>query len=234
MIHSHCFALTLLCLASTLVHGQETRDKFSASITKDVGAQYIVVTPEGYNAKEKYPLLIFLHGRGESGDDLDKVKVHGPYKTVAEKKLPFIIVAPQTPIDERWDIDTLSALVDHLLEELPVDRERVYLTGLSLGGFATWDLAIRRPEVFAAIAPICGHGKPSQAAKLKDTPVWAFHGAKDDVVNLAGMTAMINALYEVGNDARFTIYPDAGHDSWTKTYENPKLYEWLLSHRREQ
>lgn len=233
MFHTYCLALTILCLACTIAHGQETKEKFSATITKDVAAQYIVVTPEGFNAQKKHPLLIFLHGRGESGDDLDKVKIHGPYKTVAKLKLPFIIVAPQTPLDERWDGDMLSALVDHLLEELPVDRERVYLTGLSLGGFGTWDLAIRRPEVFAAIAPICGHGKPSQAAKLKKTPIWAFHGAKDQVVNLAGMTDMVNALYEVGNNARFTVYPDAEHDSWTKTYENPKLYEWLLSHRKE-
>lgn len=233
MLHSFAIALTFLCLFGAIAHSQETKKKFSATITKDVAAQYLVVTPEGYDGKKEYPLLIFLHGKGESGDELDKVKIHGPYKTVAKLKLPFIIVAPQTPLDEFWDADMLSALVDHLLEELPVDRERVYLTGLSLGGYGTWDLAIRRPEIFAAIAPICGPGKPSQAAKLKDMPIWAFHGAKDPLVSLASMTEMINALYAAGIDARFTIYPDLEHDSWTKTYENPQLYEWFLSHRKE-
>ena len=143
-------------------------------------------------------------------------------------------MAPQTPIDERWDIDILSALVDYILDELPVDRQRVYLTGLSLGGFATWELALRRPEVFAAIAPICGHGKPSHAAKLKTMPVWAFHGAKDPVVSLRGMADMINALYQAGGNPRFTVYPDAEHDSWTDTYSNPELYKWMLSHRKAE
>src|SRR5690606_30438043 len=128
--------------------------------------------------------------------------------------------------------DMLSAFVDHLLAELPVDTDRVYLTGLSLGGFGTWDLALRRPEVFAAIAPICGHGKPLRAAKLKDMPIWAFHGAKDPVVSLKGMAEMINALYASGGNPRFTIYPDAEHDSWTETYSNPQFYQWLLSQRR--
>jgi predicted peptidase len=234
MIQSLTVSLAIFCIASNLAHGEESGEKFETTITKEVAAPYLVVTPESFSKKKTYPLLIFLHGRGESGDDLEKVAIHGPYKTVADLKLPFIIVAPQTPIDERWDVDMLSALVDHVLEELPVDKDRVYLTGLSLGGFATWDLALRRPEVFAAIAPICGHGKPSQAAKIKDLPVWAFHGALDPVVSLAGMTDMINALYAVDNDARFTVYPNAGHDSWTETYKNPKLYEWLLSHSKSK
>jgi predicted peptidase len=227
--------LSLVLLFSAILqsaHSEESRDEFSATVTKQVGAQYLIVKPADFDPQEKYPLLIFLHGRGESGDDLDKVKIHGPFGTVKKLKLPFIIVAPQTPLDERWDIEMLSALVDRLLEKLPVDRERVYLTGLSLGGFGTWDLAIRRPEVFTAIAPICGVGKPSQAAMLKDMPVWAFHGAKDDAVELKGSTEMIDALYGVGNDARLTVYPEAEHDSWTATYENPKLYDWFLSHRK--
>lgn len=219
-------------LAASSACGEESRNTFSATITKQVGAPYLVVRPTDFDPDDKYPLLIFLHGRGESGANLDKVKVHGPYKTVAELKLPLIIAAPQTPLDERWDTDMLSAWVDHLLTELPVDADRVYLTGLSLGGFGTWDLALRRPEVFAAIAPICGHGKPSQAAKLKDLPIWAFHGAKDPVVSLKGMAEMINAIYDAGGNPRFTVYPDAEHDSWTETYSNPQFYQWLLGHRK--
>lgn len=222
----------LSLLLGVVVYGQESRDSFSATIAKDVSANYLVVRPADFDPSQEYPLLIFLHGRGESGDDLDKVKIHGPFKKVAELKLPFIIVAPQTPLDEPWDVDMLSALVDCVLAELPIDRHRVYLTGLSLGGSGTWDLALRRPEVFAAIAPICGRSKPSQAARIKDLPVWAFHGAKDQTVDPSESMEMVNALYAVGNNARLTIYPEANHDSWTKTYNNPQLYEWLLSHRK--
>lgn len=228
------FALTLVfsCVCLAAVQAGESRNAFSATITKEVGAHYLVVTPDGYDPQQKWPLLIFLHGRGESGDNLDLVKVHGPYKMVADQKLPFIIVAPQSPADEWWDTDMLSALVDRVLEELPVDRERVYLTGLSMGGYGTWDLAVKRPEVFAAIAPICGVGKASQAARLKEVPVWAFHGGKDPVVPMSGSADMVRALYELGCDARLTIYPEAGHDSWTETYNNPELYKWLLSKRK--
>jgi predicted peptidase len=231
MLRLVMFTLLLTSPTFQSTRAEESRDEFSATVTKEVSAQYLVVNPTDFDPQQKYPLIIFLHGSGERGDDLEKVKIHGPFKTVEELKLPFIIVAPQSPADERWDIDMLSALVDRLLETLPVDRDRVYLTGLSLGGFGTWDLAIRRPEVFAAIAPICGVGKPSQAAKLKNVPIWAFHGAKDDAVQLKGSTEMIDALYAVGNDARLTVYPEANHDSWTATYENPRLYEWFLSHR---
>jgi predicted peptidase len=226
-------ALLFVCASQTFLRAEEFWDEFSATVTKEVGAHYLIVKPDDFDTEKKYPLMIFLHGRGESGNDLDKVKIHGPFEKVKELNLPFIIVAPQTPLDERWDIDMLSALVDHLLEQLPVDRGRVYLTGLSLGGFGTWDLAIRRPEVFAAVAPICGQGKPSQAKQMADVPVWAFHGAKDSTVALKGSTDMINALYDLGSDARLTVYPDAGHDSWEATYDNPKLYEWFLSHRKQ-
>lgn len=215
-----------------VVRGEESRESFSATITKEVSSPYLVTKPENYDPQQKYPLIIFLHGRGESGDDLKLVKVHGPFKKVEELKLPVLIVAPQTPIDERWDVDMLSAFVDHVFAELPVDLERVYLTGLSLGGYGTWDLAVRRPEVFAAIAPICGGGKPSQADRLKDMPVWAFHGAKDSVVPLKNTTDMINALYNAGGDPRLTVYPYADHDSWTETYNNPAFYEWLLNQKK--
>jgi predicted peptidase len=222
----------LVVLSVSVARGHERRDSFTKQITKEVHTDYLVIPPADFDAQQQYPLLIFLHGSGESGSDLDLVKIHGPFKKVAELKLPLLIVAPQTPIDEYWDIDMLSAWVDHVLEVLPVDRSRVYLTGLSLGGMGTWDLAVRRPELFAAIAPICGRGKPSQAKNLVGLGVWAFHGGKDDVVPMNGSIDMINAIYEAGGDARLTIYPDANHNSWEATYNNPKLYEWFLSHQR--
>ena len=231
MLHFVCLS-ALFCCAVDARGGQQDGE-FQATITKQVGLRYRTVTPEDYDPQQKYPLLIFLHGRGEQGDDLDRVQIHGPFKKVAELKLPIIIVAPQSPLDEWWQADSLSALVDHLLETLPVDKSRVYLTGLSMGGQGTWRLAMHRPEVFAAIAPICAFGRPNNAESLRDVPVWMFHGGKDGVINYRESTEMANALYKVDNNARLTIYPEAGHDSWTETYNNPELYKWLLSHRKE-
>ncbi len=222
----------LLCCALE-ARSEQTDGEFQTTITKQVGLRYRTVTPANYDSQKEYPLLIFLHGRGEQGENLDRVQIHGPFKKVAELELPMIIVAPQTPKDEWWQEDSLSALVDHLLETLPVDKSRVDLTGLSMGGQGTWRLAMRRPEVFAAIAPICGYGRPAHAESLGDMPVWIFHGGKDTTIYYKESIEMANALYKAGNNARLTIYPKAGHNSWTETYNNPELYKWLLSHRKE-
>jgi len=219
-------------LLTSHVLATESSDSFQTTIRKEVGANYLVVKPKDYDAREKIPLLIFLHGRGEQGEDLNRVKIHGPFRKVAELGLPLMIVAPQSPQDEWWDIDMLEAFAEHVIDELNVDEDRVYLTGLSMGGSAAWGLAIRRPDLFAAVAPICGWSQPSKAARIKELPVWAFHGAKDTVIRPQESTKMVNALYEVGNDARLTIYPEAGHNAWSQTYDNPEFYKWLLSHRR--
>ncbi len=219
-------------LLTSHVMAFESSDSFQTTIRKEVGANYLVVKPQDYDEGEKYPLLIFLHGRGEQGEDLDRVKIHGPFKKVAELGLPVIIVAPQSPQDEWWDVDMLEAFTEHVIDEFNVDKDRVYLTGLSMGGSGTWQLATRRPDLFAAIAPICGWSQPSKAERIKELPVWVFHGAKDTVVGPHESTNMVDALYKVDNDARLTIYPEAGHDSWSQTYDNPDFYGWLLSHRR--
>src|SRR5262249_22301455 len=157
----------------------------------------------------------------ESGDDLSKVKKHGPAKIVETKKdVPFIVVSPQSP-GRGWNPDTLSALLDDVQANYRVDHDRVYLTGLSMGGFGTWALAAAHPERFAAIAPICGGGNSRDASKIKDLPIWVFHGAKDPTVPIAASENMVKALKEAGSDVKFTIYPEAGHDSWTETYDNP-------------
>jgi len=217
---------------STVAMGEESAQRFEKTITKEVAAQYLVVKPKDYDGREKYPLLIFLHGRGEQGDQLDLVKIHGPFKKIAELELPLLIVAPQSPIDEPWDIDMLEALVEEVIDDLDVDEDRVYLTGLSMGGSGTWRLAARRPDLFAAIVPICGWRSTSKAPRLKDLPTWVFHGAKDHTVPVKHSTDMVEAIRHAGGDPRLTIYPEAHHDSWTETYNNPELYEWLFSHRR--
>jgi predicted peptidase len=178
-------------------------------------------------------LLIFLHGSGERGNDLNLVKKHGPPKLIEEgKQFPFIVVSPQAP-RRGWDPDSLNALVDDLLVKYHVDKNRVYLTGLSMGGSGTWTLAAAHPEKFAAIVPICGAGDPEEAEKLKAIPTWIFHGAKDSDVSVRRFDEMVKALKDAGaKSLGFTLYPDTEHDSWTKTYENPELYEWLLKHSR--
>lgn len=215
----------------------QSEKSFSKEITITVKLNYLLFLPEGYeaDAAKRWPLMLFLHGAGESGNDLKKVKVHGPPKIVETKKdFPFILVSPQSP-GRGWNADTLNALLDEIVKTYRVDPDRVYLTGLSMGGFGTWSLAAAHPERFAAIAPICGGGNPSDAGKLKDLPIWVFHGAKDPTVPLRSSQAMVNALKDAkAPDVKFTIYPDAGHDSWTETYDNPDLYTWFLDHKKSR
>src|SRR6266542_98610 len=155
---------------------------------------------------------------------------------------PFIVVSPQCPSGERWHDDVLLALLDDVIAKLKVDTNRIYLTGLSMGGYGSWSLGIKYPERFAAIAPICGGGETidvlltsrQKSAALKSLGVWAFHGAKDPVVKLEESERMIAALKKAGvKEAELTVYPEAQHDSWTETYSNEKLYEWFLRHQRK-
>jgi predicted peptidase len=196
---------------------------------------YQLFLPKVYDAssQEKFPLIIFLHGSGERGADLAKVKVHGPPKIVdSDPNFPFIVVSPQAPEGERWEISKLDALLANIRQNYRIDESRIYLTGLSMGGFGTWDWAIARPGLFAAIAPVCGRSDVSKAAALKDTPIWAFHGDNDTAVDMAGSFDMVAAVRKAGGSPRLTIYPDTGHDSWTRTYADPALYYWFLQHRR--
>lgn len=211
---------------------------FEETITKTLSCQYLLFLPEGYGEKQQsWPMILFLHGAGERGDDLRKVKKHGPPKIVKNKKdFPFIVVSPQCPKDDWWPekVEVLIHLLDDIVARYYVDTERSYLTGLSMGGYGTWALAAAYPDRFAAIAPICGGGKRLMAHRLEDVPVWAFHGAKDKVVPVKESEEMVNAIKARGGNARLTVYPDAGHDSWTETYNNKELYDWFLKHRKNK
>lgn len=201
----------------------------------ETGIEYLVYTPEDYvsDSDKSWPLLIFLHGAGERGNKLDLVKFHGPPKLAeAGEDFPFIIISPQVPERSWWKPALVQLLVEKIVAEYNVDIKRIYLTGLSMGGFGTWDTAMRFPELFAAIAPICGGGDTTMIANLKNVPVWNFHGAKDDVVPLERSEVMVNALKRAGGKVLFTVYPEANHDSWTETYNNPELYKWFLSHSK--
>ena len=211
---------------------------FEKTVTRQIRLNYMLYLPEGYEASDaKWPLVLFLHGAGERGDDVTKVNIHGPSKLAAEgKKFPFILVAPQCPQNGWWSgmTEDLIALVDSMAETYRVDTSRLYVTGLSMGGFGTWSLITQHPYKFAAAAPICGGGDDVMARfRLQKMPVWVFHGGKDPVVPLQKSEVMVNALKQAGNpNVKFTVYPEAGHDSWTETYNNPEFYEWLLSHSR--
>jgi len=181
-----------------------------------------------------------LHGAGERGNDLQKVKVHGPPKMVESRPdFPFVVVSPQCPEGVVWDSEALLAMLDEVTHRLRIDEKRVYLTGLSMGGFGTWNLIGKAPERFAAAAPICGGGNtrdfllPKSREALQTLPIWVFHGGQDDVVELEESQRLVNFFQNrLKSDIQLTIYPEAGHDSWTETYNNPKLYEWFLSHSR--
>lgn len=193
---------------------------------------YLTYLPEGYDAThiEKFPLMVFLHGAGERGEDIQKVKTHGPPKLIAQgDQFPCIVVSPLCPNEVWWDVERLDATLDQVIKDNRVDLSRVYLTGLSMGGYGTFAWAIASPDRFAALAPICGGGDPHKASAIRDHPIWVFHGAKDDVVPLSESQDMVDTLAELDAKVRFTIYPDAKHDSWTETYNNPEFYEWMFS-----
>lgn len=214
--------------------GKQQAKHFEKEITVKVKLNYLLYLPEGYGKEEKaWPLVLFLHGAGESGDNLEKVKKHGPPKLIeAGKSFPCIVVSPQSP-GRGWRPETLNALLDDVEAKYKVDKDRVYLTGLSMGGFGTWALAAEHPERFAALVPICGGGNPADAAKLKNLPIWVFHGAKDRAVPPSRSEAMVKALREAGaKNVQFTLYPDADHDSWTATYDNPEVWTWLFKQKR--
>jgi dienelactone hydrolase len=193
---------------------------------------YLLYLPDGYDidTSKKWPLLIFLHGSGESGDDLAKVKAHGPPKLVEQgRKFPFIVVSPQAKPRMGWETENLYQLLQHIKKTQRVDDKRVYLTGLSMGGFGTWKLAMRHPEEFAAIAPVCGGGDTTDAWRLRYMAIWNFHGAKDDVVLPVLSDKMVNAARRYNPSVRYTLYPEANHNSWDATYSNDSLYLWMLS-----
>ena len=183
------------------------------------------------------PIIIQLHGAGERGDgkdDLSLVDVHGLSKIMGGEDLPAIFIMPQCPKDSFWAarVESIIRFIEMLIEEYGIDKNRVYLTGLSMGGFGTWFTAMARPDLFAAIAPVCGGGMPWNAGVLT-MPIWAFHGALDKTVLPEESEKMVNAVNKRGGSARLTIYPENAHDAWSDTFSNPEVYEWLLSHKNE-
>jgi len=220
-------------------------DSFKWTVRSSGEMKYLLYLPKEYSAKEKgkqWPLMLFLHGAGERGTDVQRASVHGPMSLVKQgTNFPFIIVAPVCPAKEIWQNEPLMQLLDKMEKKYPVDTKRVYLTGISMGGYGTWKLGLAHPERFAALMPICGGGNMidvvlgpgDKGDAFKNLPIWAFHGAKDDVVPLDESERMVKQLKKVGvKNVQLTVYPEAKHNSWTETYNNPKVYEWLLEQAR--
>lgn len=210
--------------------------------------------PEALETGKTYPLVLFLHGAGERGDDNAAQLKHGVLPILeGAKKLgdPCFLIAPQCPADQWWAsinretmrlnatdqanplLDAVLALVAESSKQHPMDPKRFYVTGLSMGGYATWDLLGRVPGRIAAAVPICGGGDPALAAKFKDIPIWAFHGEADSVVPVTSTREMIAALEQAGGQPKVTIYPEVNHDSWTRTYDDPELIRWMLGKRQK-
>jgi predicted peptidase len=210
----------------------------STTITKSVELSYLLYTPANYENEPntRYPVILTLHGSGERGNNLDQLRNIGlPKKVQAWPDCPFIVIAPQCPTDQIWvmHLDALDVILNQVIENYRVDTRRMYLSGFSMGGNGTWYMATAFPDRFAAIAPICGRGTSLSAfARLSRTPTWVFHGAKDDVVLISESERMVTALKKVNPEVRFTVYPDADHDSWTAAYDEMELYEWFLQHTR--
>jgi predicted peptidase len=231
------FALLMLLLSFVIPKpssgGEERQSAQQFRKTIEVKLDYLLYLPKDYDSSESWPLVVFLHGAGERGSDLELVKKHGPPKLVeGGKDFPFILVSPQCPVNKWWEPAELSALITGVCEQNKVDQDRICITGLSMGGFGTWGLAAYEPNRFAALAPICGGGDASLTRRYRHVPVWAFHGAKDSAVPVERTQEMIDALKEHGASPKVTIYPEANHDSWTETYNNPEFYEWLLAQKR--
>ena len=196
---------------------------------------YLLYLPDNYTEdKEPLPLILFLHGAGERGDSLNLVKAWGPPKIVEEKGLPFIVVSPQCPKSEYWTslVYSLKQLLDQVIEEYNVDTNRIYLTGLSMGGYGTFAMSQVYPEYFAAIAPICGGGTPSLSKFSKALPTWVFHGDKDQVVPLKASQIMVDAIKAKGGEVKFTVYRGVDHFSWIPAYNESGLFEWFLEHSK--
>ncbi len=200
--------------------------------------RYYLYYPEDYkvDSLEQFPLLLFLHGGGESGDSLVTVKRNGPPKLIARgKQFPFLILAPQNPHRTKWwNTEAVMQLLDTIVANNRVDKKRIYLTGLSRGGGAAWELAVQHPDKFAAMAVVCGMAPLPYAAWIdKKMPIWVFHGEEDESIPISESENMVKRLLGMGYQVQFTRYPGVGHDAWIQAYDTEALYEWFMEQARK-
>lgn len=200
--------------------------------------KYFIYFPNDYLTK-KYPLVLFLHGAGERGTNLKDIEIHGLPKLVKNgKKFPFIIIAPQCPLNLWWSdplpVDLLSKLVNDIVMKYGIHKNNVFCTGLSMGGYGTLALSIKNPKLFSAIIPICGGMDIKNffdILNLKNLPIWLFHGDKDEVIPLENSQSIYKVLKPVNKNIKLTVYKGVDHNSWDRAYDDNELYKWMLSHK---
>lgn len=196
--------------------------------------EYLLHKPE--NTKERQPLILFLHGSGEKGTEIEKVKIHGPFKYLKNNKIEAYVLAPQCPENEYWDEETLFQLILKIKKENNIDSNKIYLTGLSIGAWGAWNLAFAHPDTFAALVPIAGfvdRVPMIENCKIKNIPIRIFHGLLDDVADVNYSITIYKKLQKCNSDIELTIFDDANHDSWTRVYDNPEIYEWMLKQKKQ-
>ena len=236
------FAALLIVLSLFTANAVEPQPGQQVEMKLDLGdggtISYLLYLPRNYAQLDKSPVMLFLHGRGESHGPLSLVKKWGPPLLVENgEDLPYILVSPQCPGESRWSApeqqSALLTLLDHVIEHYKTDESRVYLTGLSMGGYGSWTLAAAHPERFAAVIPVCGGGDPKQAEALKTLPIWVFHGTEDSAVPFQRSVDMVEAIQQAGGTKiRFTSLEHIGHNSWSATYATPEIYQWLNQQSR--
>jgi len=232
----------LLCVTSAVASAAglprmftDLQQKRAIRIGRETVVRYLLFLPAAYSQSDErqWPLILYLHGSTEKGEDVDMVRRNGlPAYVAQQPQFPFVVVSPQLPPQrDHWDPDQVEAFLVSVVARLHVDRGRIYMTGWSLGATGTWDTASRFPRMFAAIAPVAGDTDTREAALLKGVPIWVFHGAEDANVPASQSISMVDALRDRGADVRFTLYKDCRHDSWIPAYSDPALYQWFLGHR---
>jgi len=213
--------------------------------------RYRMMLPPGYNPRKKYPLVLLLHGAGERGDDNAAQLFHGAEQFAAVRdQHPAFVVVPQCPASQQWVAVSWGAaahsqpsepsepmrltleLLQSLRKEFSIDARRLYITGLSMGGYGAWDAIARHPDLFAAAVPICGGGDEAAAPAIAKLPIWAFHGLADDAVPVERSRSMIAAIKKAGGAPKYTEYPGVGHNSWTPAYQDGEMMKWLFSQKR--
>lgn len=230
--------ITLLIIALlAVVHASAQQSAHRTILKPELELQYLLYLPDAYDGDNEsdFPLLLFLHGGGESGTDLNKVKTHGPPSMIEEgHTFPFMVLTPQNPHPRKlWNETALIALLDQIEKKYRVDKSRVWVAGLSRGGYGAWRLAIQYPDRFAALVAICGETPDHYAGWLGQMPIWVFHGEKDRTISIRESDEMVAALKKNGNPVRYTKYPDTGHNAWDQAFSNPELYSWLLEQKKK-
>jgi len=234
--------IAALLFSAASIRAGEPKTGFLPRVHKgaDGDSKYYLFVPHGYTGDKEFPLILFLHGAGERGDDGEAPVKQGIGNAIKfkqnEKSFPFFVIFPQCKAKGFWraggpDADRAMAILDTVMKEYKIDEKRLYLTGLSMGGAGTWSLAAAHPEKWAAIAPICFGGDPGNADKIKHIPCWCFCGDKDNPKLLNGCRDMVAALKKAGGNPRYSEFPFVGHNSWDPAYVTPELYSWLLAQR---